>query len=208
MKTRFYISIVFALLLAGCSSSRITYSWKSDSVPVKTYNKIIVVALIKNNDLAMREKMEAHLVGDLSEHGYTVISSLKEYGPKSFENISEQEAISKLKSSGVDAVVTIVLLDKKREQYYVPGRVFYSPYTIYQRRFWGYYSTIYDRIYSPGYYQVDTRYFWESNFYEGENRELLYSAQTKSFDPASTETLAHQYGKLIVADMAKNGIIK
>ena len=192
----------------ACSSSRITYSWKSENIPTKNYNKIMVVAIIKNNDLGLREKMENHLVGDLSEHGYAALSSLKEYGPKSFENLREEDVINKLRSSGIDAVITIVLLDKKREQYYVPGRVFYSPYTIYQRRFWGYYSTINDRIYSPGYYQVDTRYFWESNFYEGENRELLYSVQTKSFDPASTDALAHQYGKMIVTDMASKGIIK
>jgi hypothetical protein len=116
--------------------------------------------------------------------------------------------IGKLNSSGVDAVITVVLLDKQRERDYVPGRIYYSPYTIYHRRFTGYYNTLYDRIYSPGYYQVNTRYFWESNFYNIKNDELLYSVQTESFDPNSAETLAHEYGKLIVNNMAGQGIIK
>ncbi|HEY8659812.1 MAG TPA: hypothetical protein VIL78_12300 [Hanamia sp.] len=201
-----YAALLF--LMASCSSSRITYSWKSEAVPAKNYNKIMVVGLLSDNDMDLREKMENHLVGDLETRGYQAISSLKEYGPKSFENMKEADALDKLHNSGVDAVITIVLLDKKRERYYVPGRVYYSPYTIYQRRFWGYYSTIYGRIYSPDYYQVSTKYFWESNFYDMDSKELLFSAQTESFDPESAASLANEYGQMIVNEMAKKGIIK
>jgi hypothetical protein len=208
MKRKIILSGVMLFFLLGCSTSRITHSWKSENLPVKKYNKIMVVGLIIDNDRNIREKMENHMAGDLTERGYTAISSFREYGPKSFENMKEDEALSKLRNSGVDAVVTIVLLDKKRERYYMPGRIYYSPYTIYHRRFWGYYTTIYDRVYSPGYYQVDTKYFWESNFYDLENKDLLYSVQTESFDPVSAETLAHEYGKMIVNDMQKSGIIK
>jgi len=194
--------------MVGCSSSKITHSWKSGFLPSAKYNKIMVVGLMPENDRNLREKMENHFVGDLSEKGFTAISSLKAYGPKSFENVTEKEALDKLQNNEVDAVITIVLLDKKRERYYIPGRIYYSPYTLYQRRFWRYYTTIYDRIYSPGYYQENTKYFWESNFYDMKSKELLYSVQTESFDPNSTESLAHEYGKMIVDDMAKNGIIK
>jgi hypothetical protein len=208
MKITIMVAAVFLMFAMGCSTSRITHSWKTESIPEKNYNKIMVVGLILNNDRNLREKMENHLVGDLSERGYTAVSSLKEYGPKSFENMKEQEVINKLNSSGVDAVITVVLLDKQRERDYIPGRIYYSPYTIYHRRFPGYYNTLYDRIYSPGYYQINTKYFWESNFYNIKNNELLYSVQTESFDPNSAEGLAHEYGKLIVNNMASQGIIK
>jgi len=196
-------------LMAGCSpSSRITHSWTSNAIGEKNYNKIMVVGLMPDNDRELRENMENHLVGDLTERGYNAISSLKEYGPKSFENMKEEEAIDALHTSGVDAVITIVLLDKNKEHFYIPGRVYFSPYFVYQRHFWGYYSTIYNRIYSPGYYEVATKYFWESNFYNLDTKELLYSVQTKSFNPDNSQSLAHEYGKLIVSDMARKGIIK
>jgi hypothetical protein len=198
------ISLVF---LMGCSTSRITHSWKTDVIPGKNYNKIMVVGLLLNNDRNLREKMENHLVNDLTERGYTVVSSLKEYGPKSFEKMKEEEVIKKLHNSGVDAVITIVLLDKKRERDYIPGQIYYSPYTLYLRRFPGYYNTLYDRIYTQDYYQVNTKYFWESNFYDVKSNELLYSVQTESFDPDTAERLAHEYGKLIVKNMAGQGII-
>jgi hypothetical protein len=204
-----WIGIAVAIIsLSACSTSRITNSWKAADIPAKNYNKIMVVGLIQNNDRNLREKMENHLVGDLAEKGYTAISSLKEYGPKSFENMTENSAVEKLKASGVDAVITVVLLDKQKEKYYVPGRVYYTPYTVYHRRFWGYYSTIYERVYTPGYYQENTKYFWESNFYDLESKALLYSVQTESFEASSTERLAHEYGQIIVTDMVKKGLVK
>ncbi len=168
----------------------------------------MVVALLPDRDRDLRQNMENHLVGDLKDHGYQAVSSLSELGPKSFENMTEQEALDEINHYGVDAVLTVVLLDKKRERYYVPSRIYYSPYIVYQRHFWGYYTTIHSRIYTPGYYIQNTDFFWESNFYDMESRDLLYSVQTESFDPASAATLSHEYGKLIVDDLAKQGILK
>jgi hypothetical protein len=207
MKTIKYFSIILMLLLLSCSTSRITSTWKAQNVQSKKYNKILVLGLIRESDRSIREKMEQHLLGDLKERGYNAICACEEFGPKAFENMTEKEAISKLANSGIDAVLTIVLLDKTKEKYYVPGRVSYSPYYNYHNRFWGYYTTMYDRIYSPGYYEVSTKYFWESNLYDMDSKQLVYSVQTQSFDPSSSEILAHEYGKLIVSNMVKNKVL-
>ena len=66
---------------------------------------------------------------------------------------------------------------------------------------------MYGRIYSPGYYVTATKYFWESNLYEVESQELVYSIQTQSFDPASIGSLANEYGKMIVGNILKNDIL-
>jgi len=208
MHNKLMTVVLIAFLLAGCSPFRITHSWIKENLTGARYDKIMVVGLMLNNERGLREKMENHLAGDLTEKGYTAITSWKEYGPQSFQNMTGQEAVARLRNSGVDAVVTIVLLDKKRERHYVPGRVMYSPYSVYQNHFWGYYSVIFDRVYSSGYYQAETSYFWESNFYDLKTGELLYTVQTKSFEPASVENDAHAYGKRIVGDMVKKGILK
>lgn len=167
-----------------------------------------MLGLIREHDRSLQERMENHLANDLIALGYTVVTSLKEYGPKAFENMKEQEAIEKLKNSGVDAILTIVLLDKQRERYYVPGKMYYSPYGYYYNRFWGYRGVLYQRIYEPDYYVTDTKYFWESNMYVTKTQELMYSVQTESFDPVSTESQAHEYGKMIVKDLLKNKIVQ
>ena len=121
--------------------------------------------------------------------------------------MQESEAINKIKGQGFDAVLTVVLLDKEKEKHYIPGRITYTPYSMYYRRFWGYYSTVYDRVYEPGYYIENTNYFWESNLYDLSDKSLIYSAQTKSFDSNNLELLADEYGKIISNDLFKKGIL-
>lgn len=207
MNTKSMSWIVTLLLLVGCTSVRITHSWKAENVKPKKFEKILVLGLLRTQDMSMREKMEDHLVGDLKDLGYNAVGSLTVFGPKAFNNIDEKTALNQLQNSGIDAVITIVLLDKAKERYYVPGHVYYSPYVIYHRSFWGYYTTMYDRIYSPGYYAENTKYFWESNLYDLSSKELIYSVQTESFNPASWQDMAHQYGLRIVNDMAKNKVL-
>jgi len=203
----FKIVLFLFLTLAGCTTSRITSSWKADNTVPKYYNRILVMGLIRDADRTLQENMENHLVGDLKEMGYNAVSSLQEYGPKAFTGLDEESAISKIKDNGVDAVLTIVLLDKDKERKYIAGSIYYSPYGYYYNRFWGYYGTMYRRIYEPGYYVTDTRYFWESNFYDMSTQKLIYSVQTQSFDPASSENLGHEYGQMILKDMVKNKVV-
>jgi hypothetical protein len=207
MKKIFWFAFIMLLVVSGCSTSKITTSWKADNIQPKKYNKVLVLGLINEPDRTIREVMEEHLVGDLKDLGYDAICSCDEFNPKAFENLSEKQALDKLGNSGIDAVLTIVLLDKSKERYYVPGRVQYSPYGIYYNRFWGYYRTMYDRVYTPGYYTENTKYFWESNFYELGSKQLLYSAQSQSFDPPSAQSLAHEYGQMIAKDMVKNNVL-
>lgn len=195
------------VLITGCTTSRITSSWKAPDMPPKSFQKITVLGLIREADRSIREKIENHLVGDLNDLGYTAISSFAQFGPKAFEDLNEEQVYQKLKESGADAVLTIVLLNKEKERYYVPATVVYSPYSQYYHRFEGYYGTLITRIASPGYYNVSTRYFWESNLYDLNTRELVYSVQTQSFDPSSTESLGHEYGRMIVEDMVKKNIL-
>lgn len=197
------------LAMAACTSSRITSSWKAPGSETHSIQKIMVLGLINEPDRQVRETMEQDLVAELKALGYDAVCSCEQFAPRSFENLSEREAVSRLKEVGVDAVLSIVLLDKTKERYYVPGRVYFTPYVVYHRRFWGYYTTLYDRVYAPGYYQTNTRYFWESNLYTlADGNELLYSVQTQSFDPASTESLAREYSQLIVRDMVKNAVLR
>ena len=124
----------------------------------------MVVGIIREADQSLRQKMENHLVGDLRELGYQAYSSFAEFGPKALENLNEEQLYDKMRESGADGVLTIVLLNKEKEKFYVPGHVVYTPYYVYYNRFSRYYTTIYQRIYSPGYFDVSTNYFWESNF--------------------------------------------
>lgn len=192
--------LILTIFFAGCSSSRITSSWTSTAAAPKKYDKVLVLAISGDPDRTYREQMEEQMTNGLKALGYNAVSSVCEYGPKAFDNMKEDEAIKALYNCGIDAVVTIVLLDKVKERYYQP---------VYQNnRFWGYYSSMQSRIYTPGYYTTDTRYFWETNLYDMKEWTLEYSAQCQSFEPGSAKSLGREYSEMIIKDMAKHSVIK
>ncbi len=202
MKQLKWIGFFGLLLAAGCSSSKITTSWKVPGATPFQYKRVLVLGLIHDKDRRIQERMEQHFAGDLTDLGYTAVSALQEYGPKAFDNLDEKTALAKIKGSNVDAVITIVLLDKQKERTYVPG------HTYYRDNFWDYFGARYRIVYEPGYYVTDTRYFWESNLYDMSKQSLVYSVQTKSFAAASTEAMGHEYGQLIVKNMVRQKVLK
>jgi len=207
-KISFYglLSVIF--LLTACSSvTKITSVWKSPEANQHRVSKILVIGIIRESDRRIRERMETHMVGDLKDLGYDALSAYDKYGPKSFEGLNEKEVLEQLRGDSIDAVITVVLLDKKKERYYVPSRMVSTPYVMTQDHFWGYYQSLITRVYMPGYFEVSERYFWESNLYDIPSNKLLFSVQTQSFAPGSTEQLAHQYGQKIVRSMMKNNVL-
>lgn len=166
----------------------------------------MVLALTHSRDNPVQEQMERHLTGDLKALGYDAISSMKEYGANFFDSLDEKTVISKLHNDQINAILTIVLLNKSMESYDVLWNIFFSPYVIYDNDFWDYYNATHYK-YDPRYYQEHTTWYWQSNLYDATSKALLYSVQTQSFDPSSTEKLSHRYGKRIIQNMIKNKVL-
>ena len=196
----------FLVLLAACSSTKVTSSWKSDEAGKRNYQQVLVLGIMPNKDRSIRMSMENELAGELKTAGVNAVAASTVFAPNQLNTMNEQRALRWLRNKGYDAVMTIVLLDKAKERNYVPGNVTYQPYGAYYSRFWGYYRTIYGRVYTPGYYTTSTNYFWESNLYSVGDNKMLYSVQSQSFDP-SADNIGRDYAKQITRDMVKQGVL-
>jgi hypothetical protein len=206
MKKFFVLATAMVFSVTACvPGSSITHSWKAENHITRQFNKIVVLGLLK--DESTRQQMEKHIVSDLQRVGYPAVCSCEEYDLRAFEGLNEHEAIQKLRSLGVDAVITVVLLNKAKEKYYVPGNVYATPLYPSHNHYWQYYQNVRSRINRTGYYLTSTKYLWESNLYDLQSDQLIYSAQSTSFDPASTESLAHEYGQLIVNGMIRANVL-
>jgi hypothetical protein len=199
--------MLFFLLTAACSNTRIIHSWKADHVTGKNYKRILIIGLFRNEDSLLRQMIENQFVMDLQEIGLAGIPWSELYGSNSFEAVKQDIISDSLKASKADGILTITLLDKKKEYYYITRKVAESPDVFFDRRFWGYYGSVYDRIYVPAYYQETTRYFWEGNFFDMETKRLIYSSQTESFDEHSAENIVPDYGKIMIRDLLKKQIV-
>ena len=144
---------------------------------------------------------------DLYNLGYNAVAANQVFPPGTFVKGDSARAKAAIADKGYDAVMTIVLLDKKKEQVYVPGRVTDHSYYLRYGRFDRYLTEVSERIYTPGYYTEETKYYWENNFYDIAARKLIYSARSRSFDTNSRNSLAHTYGQLLTENLIKSKIL-
>jgi len=199
--------LLFFVALAGCQPTKITRTWTTGNPEPKKYKKILVLGVLTDKDKELGKKMENHLADELRAMGYLALASNKIYPEGTFVKGDTARAVAALQNQGFEGIMTIVLLDKKKEPYYVPGRV--TDYSQFDRMsaFHRYYNTVAEKIYAPGYYGEETKYTWENNFYDLLSRELVYSARTRSIDYTSVNTLAHTYGRLMAENLVKKNIL-
>lgn len=203
-------NIILLLLLAfliSCQPSKITQSWAANDAGPNQYKKILVLGVLIDNDSELRAKIENHLAEDLRALGYTALAANKVFPATAFEKGDTAKAVQALTNSGFDGILTVVLLDKTKERYYVPGKITDYSNSNQYGAFNRYYNRVADRIYSPGYFGEETKYVWENNFYDLGSRRMIYSARSRSFDIASKNTLAHTYGQLMAESLVKKNIL-
>lgn len=199
--------IAAACTLFSCQPTKITQSWAAKDTAPKKFHKILVLGVLTDNDNELQVKIENHLAGDLKELGYNAIAANTVFPPGTFVKGDTTRAKTALEGKGFDAIMTVVLLDKNKETFYVPGRI--TDYNRIQRygRFDRYYNIVTERIYTPGYYTEETKYVWENNFYDLQTKALIYSARSRSFDITSKTALAHTYGQLMAQSLVNKNIL-
>ncbi len=166
----------------------------------------MVWGILTEKDSTLRKQIETHLVNDLIENGYHAVSAMEVYRSKAYKKLTKKEIVDEFKETGVDAIITLVLLNRQKEELFVPPAISSNPVASFDD-INKYYSSVFDKIYTPGYYLSSTNYYWESNLFEVKEDKLVYSVQTKSFDPSNTEILAHENGTMIIKDMIRKKVI-
>ena len=197
---------IITFTLCNCATSKVITTWKAPGNP-GDYKKILVIGIIKDSSISLRKQMEKHLADDLKTVGYNAVPALEEFGKGGLENLEQEQTYTKLCSKGIDAVITIALLDRKKEKFYVPAQVKYYSNLYYYNRIWNYNSIQADLTSPKGHYEESTQYLWETILFDLRTLWPVYAVQTKTFDPASLRDMGHEHGKLIVSKMLKDKIL-
>jgi len=127
MKKLLLFAIPVVLIFNGCSTSKITTSWNEQQQTPVHFKKIVIVGLFDDQNRALRQQMEDQLVQELKEDGYNAVTSMSLFGPKSFENLSKEQALKEVRSKDIDGAITIGLVDTSKQKTFVPNYG-YRPY--------------------------------------------------------------------------------
>ncbi len=73
--------------------------------------------------------------------------------------------------------------------------------------YYGYYNHYYPQVYSSGYYTSDNTYYIESNFYDLEQDQLLWSIQSEAYNPPTLDKWFDRYSYDLLDELKKEGLI-
>ncbi|GAB3822633.1 hypothetical protein [Pontibacter rugosus] len=202
--------VVMAAGMYSCApSTQITGTWKSPQATSRTFNNVVVAAMTDN--VQARQTIEDQLQQQLQARGIKATKSIDLF-PPSMMSGSESPAdmmLDRITSDGFDGILTVAVVDQETDTRYVPGNTAYAPVSRfgYYNTFRGYYGYMSPTLYQPGYYTKEKIYFLETNLYETSNENLVWSAQSKSYDPASLSSFADTFSEITVKKMAQENII-
>jgi hypothetical protein len=172
----------------------------------KQYNTILVAALT-NNTIA-----KATLEGDIAKElgkNVNVLKSIEQFPPDvSGSDSSKINMLNRVKNKNVDGILTISILSKETESRYIRGRYPYDPlgYPFYND-FWGYYNYWYPSFYDNGYYVQNKVYFIETNLYDVQSEKLMWSAQSKTYNPEELHLFSREFATVITSKMKADGML-
>jgi len=201
------VSALFVLLILFFSckpSQRILTAWTNPDRPKRKYTTVFVAALIQNHDL--KYAIEDDLGAAAKKKGFKVVKGYELFPPNfNNDNMRDKDLVLKLISNkGCDVILSVAIIDIKSETHYTPSSesyvpyAGYGPYGAYGAGFYGYYSYWAPTIYNPGYYTTNNTYYIEANAYDVETQAMIWSVQSKAYNPKSIEKASKEYTALLI----------
>jgi hypothetical protein len=212
MKTQLVRGAVFILSIwiTACSTTtRITGSWKDPAIEAGTGENKSVMVIALSRNIEVRTKLENALAAKAAELNIEAVKSSDIFTPDFFHSIPPRDGLfSKIRDTGVDAILTVSLIDQESETRHVRGTTRYAPMPMYSW-YGGFYSYInywHPIMYEPGYYVTDKTYFLETNLYNAATDRLIWSAQSETVNPGSIDAFAQEYPEILLERMVKDGL--
>jgi hypothetical protein len=163
-------ALLLGTVAAGCASTQMANTWTDPTARGAPLSKVAVVCV--SRDESVRRVAE----DDMARRMTNAVPSYQVLGDA---DMSNKEAVrAKLESQGFDGALVMRLAGVT--EHVVPGT---GPYGS----FYGYYDYAYNTAYGPAGPQVETVVRVENRLYSLKDDKLIWTGQSKTFDPSSTK---------------------
>lgn len=203
---------VIVLFFLSCSPTQeSTGVWvNKEKIQGKTFGNFFI--LVMTADIEARVALENDLAAIATARGFKAVKSLDlmPFDLKDPKLPPKEEVVKKIKESGCDAVFIASLINKDDTVRYTPGTTAYSvmPYYSYYGSYTGYYSYWQPTVSTSDYYAREKTYFLQSNLYDVASEEIMWSVQSKIFNPSSLKSFSNTYTSTLFAQLKKAKLLK
>lgn len=207
MKVLYYTLTL--LLLASCSTARMTDTWTNKEYTNYQPKKVLIVGLTEN--LTARQIFEEQLKNELTDRGIVAVESSTVFKP-SFTDLKQTKAaieqeVNRLSKQGFDAILISAVKGVDEKETYSGDR-YRTQY--YWRRFGRYYYLAQDVYYLEGYYTKYKIYHIEASLYnlkENNDKSLVWVASYDIVDPKQINSTVTNYVTAIIKSLEQKQLI-
>lgn len=184
------ISVLLMVGMLACgSSTSIEQSWKPPGGAAPELHRVVTVMLWRNE--VVRRSTEDELAARLRHEGVDAVPSYSVLSPDEVKD--PQLARERLIAQGFDGAIVMRFVSRTQEVHYMPPT--YAGY-------WGgaYYP-------AGGYMDVDTVVRLETAAYSLRDRQLVYSALSRTTDPGSVPGLISSVTAKVAGALEKERVV-
>lgn len=190
------------IFMTGCATGYISTMWKNDHAYPGNYNKIMIAAIVNSNDTMFRKEIENHFKEALESRGYTAISSFSEFGT-GLKDLGQEDTYRKLCDKGIDAVMTVALVDKTKSSE-LSSRSYSEPVNFFYDRIWHYRDVQIPVMDS----EAGMKYSWEVILFDLSTLQPHYIAQTQTANGTVEQSMQREFWNAVVKKLRKDRFLK
>ena len=210
-----YLLFAIILIVSACSpATKITRSWSSPDKSNYGYNNLYVAVVI--GDMTKRQIMEDDIQQKLNRLNIASTTSNSTIQPSFWmsTDLDKNSMMDVVYRSQKDAILTVNLIDVQNEQRYIPGAMMMGGPMMMGGgwgmggNFGGHWGMNHGMMMTPGHIVNDRKYFIEINIYDTKSELLVWTAQSKTLNPASMEKFSSEFAEVVLERMLEEGVIR
>lgn len=197
--------LVASSVLALAKSTKLIVSWKNPKHVGGKFSRVLVIGMTANP--GPRADFEDDLAEDLGRPGMEIIAGNTILLRPGTAPLDLNYLRVQIREHKIDGLIVARLVSIKDSVTYIPPDVV-APYPVYSS-FYGYYSSLYPVVYSPGYLIHEKKVRVETNVYAitSSDSELVWTGTSDTFNPKDEHKVIKGVAKLVTEELDKDGVI-
>ena len=196
---KWVIYVVFSgVFIIACAGTKLTHTWVDETYHGKPVSNILVIAVTHKED--NRQSFEDKFVAQLKVSGVEAVSSYSVIPIPADLELKKEEILKVVKKLKNDAVIITHLVGVEEKESYTPPERDKGDY-------YGHYGWAYGYTHEPGFYRTHTIVRLATHLYDVKTEKLIWSGESESLDPGSTNQIIDDVIEVLIKDLLKNNLL-
>ena len=193
--------LIALLFVTGCTTTRVSTLWQDPAYTGGPFHKLLVAGV--SDRPGVRRSFEDRFVAALETRGAAAVAAWRVL-PDQAEP-SQGTLLGAARKAGADGLLVTRLMGIREQTVYTPPTFSIGP--GYYGAYGGSAGVVWSYGFGAGYYSTYTNVFLEINLYDVRSERLVWSGQSKTFDPADVKQIVEEVPPKVVEALGQAGLL-